>query len=657
MKIFDTDYTAYAVFFLVSLTILWDLLLPGYVLTLDMIFADKVRISESFYGIEDPPPSSLPFKLILFLLNKALPMWLIQKILLFLVLFLTPIFMYRVCPANRLGKLFAGLLYLINPFVFVRFLAGHLLILMSYMLLPLLLESLVVFFKEHNFNSAVRLSLVLTGLGMFSNHFIPIAFFMFGVFFIFTPGRWPNKLKISMFMILIYILLNFYWLFPLLSEPDSKLRSMREWIGQEDVAVFSSKSSLSFNVLFNLASMHGFWRAGYDYAKFHIPYWYILFFIILFLSVHGFLTIHNIKEYKACAWTLMVTYILSLTLAAGISYGPTSSIFQFLFDYVPFFRGFREPQKLVAFLALTYSFMGGIAIGDFTSHVKERRILSISTILTLALFTIPFIYSYTMFFGFHDQLDSVWYPESWYRVDDYLSEDEDDFRVLFLPWHMYMDFKFNPKQRIANPARLFFSKDIIQGDNVEVGPIYSQSRNPVSRYIESLLFSKNHENMGRLLAPLNIKYVILAKEVDWENYLFLKNQTDLELIMETNDIILFKNRVKCAKIYETDRIRDSGNMTEVTIDINPIPYRASPTSYILESKPSRKYLVLADVPSDDWKYDGQRPLKDVAWLNVFISSDSKTIRFTSSRKYILAYVVSFTALISILYIKRYFTHA
>jgi len=56
-------------------------------------------------------------------------------------------------------------------------------------------------------------------------------------------------------------------------------------------------------------------------------------------------------------------------------------------------------------------------------------------------------------------------------------------------------------KRIANPASSFFDKPIIQGDNMEVGNIYSSSGSPLSKYLEPRL--KNLT--GKDLKLLNVK--------------------------------------------------------------------------------------------------------------------------------------------------------
>jgi len=72
--------------------------------------------------------------------------------------------------------------------------------------------------------------------------------------------------------------------------------------------------------------------------------------------------------------------------------------------------------------------------------------------------------------GFWGQLKPTDYPEDWYEINDILNNDPQDFNVLFLPWHQYMDFKWipNTQKRVANPASNFFDKPAIQGENTEI---------------------------------------------------------------------------------------------------------------------------------------------------------------------------------------------
>jgi len=60
--------------------------------------------------------------------------------------------------------------------------------------------------------------------------------------------------------------------------------------------------------------------------------------------------------------------------------------------------------------------------------------LSLFAIIIIALIT-PLIYSFTFFNGFAGQIKPTDYPADWYEVNDLLNQDNQDFKILFFPWH------------------------------------------------------------------------------------------------------------------------------------------------------------------------------------------------------------------------------
>ena len=78
----------------------------------------------------------------------------------------------------------------------------------------------------------------------------------------------------------------------------------------------------------------------------------------------------------------------------------------------------------------------------------------------------------------------------------------------------------------------------------------TQSVNPVSRYVELLLSNAEQvDNLGELLALLNVRYVILAHESDYETYVFLRDQRDLEALVEVKRITLYRNSYPISRGY------------------------------------------------------------------------------------------------------------
>jgi len=269
----------------------------------------------------------------------------------------------------------------------------------------------------------------------------------------------------------------------------------------------------------------------------------------------------------------------------------------------------------------------------------KKKILKFIIIISIAT---PFIYSFTFFNGFAGQIKPTDYPTDWYEVNQYLNNDSQDFKILFFPWHGYMEFKWvnNTDKRIANPARNFFDKEVISGTTLEIGGIYRQDNAPDQLYIDNLLKKRNEiKNFGESISVLNVKYVILAKEVDYKRYKFLFNQSDIELIKETKNLYVFKNLNSAAKIYQTD---DIYNISEKEI----VDYeRINPVKFELKGELKKKYLVFTEPYSDDWKLDGKGPIKAYGVVNAY-ENKGKEIVFERFYKINLpAYIISIITLI------------
>ena len=145
--------------------------------------------------------------------------------------------------------------------------------------------------------------------------------------------------------------------------------------------------------------------------------------------------------------------ICSVLLAAGIANGWLSS-------HLPFFAGYREPQKFVALLTLTYCIFaarGASTVGAMWAANGGRfgHVAAIATMLAL-----PFAYTPVILWGCNNQLHAVNYPADWYVMDSRLAKVAGNSQTLFLPWHLYMYYGFAGRI-IANPAPNFFDAPIL----------------------------------------------------------------------------------------------------------------------------------------------------------------------------------------------------
>jgi hypothetical protein len=709
MSTLKKDWVPYLVYGVLALAILGCLLLPGYVLTLDLNFSPTPHYDPYFWGLSEWPTSvyaagiaSNPFFFIVQSLAKIIPTWVIEKLILFLILFLSGLGAYKLISKKSLGGYFIGILYMINPFVYSRFMAGQWGVLWAYAWLPIAIGAFIKLLREGNWQNTIKMAVLATLVGLLQVQGYFILFLSCFIILFFKVILDGNKTKLyqslkwTVAAAGIFCVLNFYWLIPFFTSTGTILNQLN----QADQLAFISRSTFASGLLFNIVSMHGFWREYYIYAKDILPFWWILFGVIFFLAVFGFISKvfpyrrpsgqPNVKEAfpegiqeaerasRAQRWLPISFAVIGVTgfiLALGVASDYTRPFFEWLWNKISFFKLFRDSQKFVALLCLSYAYLGGLGINELANMLKQqtRRLLKIGLMMLIVIsLATPLIYSFTMF-GFHGQLGVTDYPEEWYEVNEYMNQDSNDINVLFLPWHMYMDFSWLPNsdKRLINPSQQFFDKPVIAGDNIEILSIYSQSTNPISKYIEFILPRGNEiNNLGELLAPLNVKYIILVNEADYASYDFLYRQEDLKVELQKSGITLFKNEHPVSRTYAVDdvvyidsldeylelskkqdvmdhvyvfggRPQDEGNGQMEDLEFK----EKSPLNYQVKGAVN-KYTVFTvpqNVNTNYWEYNGQEPVfQNLGFMPAFISSPQggEIVYTRFYRVYLPSYIIT-----------------
>ncbi len=678
----------YLVYALLSLAILGPLLLPGYILTLDMVFTPEMDFTTQLYGLLESISARAPLFLLMSLVNDIIPAWLLQTVILFLIFFLAGLGAHKLLPISGAGNYFAGLLYMVNPFTYVRFMAGLWPLLAAYALIPFAVKAFLELLEKGGLRNAIKLTLLSTLVGVMLVHCLFLLLLIFLVIFVVkliserkNSGRLLQVGKYVGISAVMFLVLNIYWLIPVLTAGTTRL----EQIGQADFLLFAPKASGGAGVAFALASMHGFWNSGWVYASNFISFWPVLFVFILFLVVYGLLLMFEDKKKRWQGTSLAVVGIVGFFFAVGASLDLTKPAFEWLFNNLVFVRGFRDVQKFVVMLCLSYAYLGGLGVGALIADFRrgKRRVLHVgaNVFIVLVLVT-PLFYSFPIF-GSWGQLKATDYPAEWYEVNDYLNQDDDDFNVLFLPWHLYMDYSWLPNttKRLASPAQEFFDKPIIRGDNPEIPGKYTDSTNQVSKYVEFLLGNAGQvSNLGELLAPLNVKYVLLVHEVDYASYDFLYKQEDLTVELEKPGITLLKNEHSTARAYGISSVVHINSLEEylelsaeqdvmehlyviggdhggggggsvqmeelAVIEKNPTKYQIAGSGAIYTI-----FIVPQNVSTQYWEYnDDKSTLQNLGVMPAFTSSpDGGGIVYTRFyHAYLPGYIISSVALVLML---------
>jgi hypothetical protein len=120
-------------------------------------------------------------------------------------------------------------------------------------------------------------------------------------------------------------------------------------------------------------------------------------------------------------------------------------------------------------LVVLYSIVFIYALSD----IKERQKNNVASYTFLALLI---ILNFRFFLSFWGQVQTFQFPDSWSRLDSYLSADivregnDCKNKTLILPWHMYISYPFS-KKITTNLASVYFTCPVVVGTNMEWGGI------------------------------------------------------------------------------------------------------------------------------------------------------------------------------------------
>lgn len=421
-------------------------------------------------------------------------------------------------PRHRATGFFVGTLYAINPFTYERLMAGHVLLLASYALAPFLLVAFDTLLKEPNKRTALTVLALLVGVAWTSIHYIVMLPVLLAPMLVLALARrkfGSQHLRWSAAIAVLFLIANSWWIAGALTVPPGTT------VGAKDVGVYTTLPQNNA-VIGNVAALYGFWRQEFRLPKDGVTAWWLLFIPVAALALTGLVTSLKDKNLRPVGITFLVVLPIAALLATGTSFSPTKGAFLWLYDNLPGFKIFREPQKWVALLPLGYAILGAIGLERL---LPERR-SKLAAAGALVVILIPIAYSWTLVWNF-DRLKPARFPRDWAVADRMMQSDRTG-GALFLPWHLYMTLSFTGT-RVANPAPAYFSTRVISGDNLEVPGIQSQSNNPDSRLIEATLFTnEGRERLADILTKLCIRWVIFAQEVDAQNYFWLDRSPALE---------------------------------------------------------------------------------------------------------------------------------
>lgn len=545
-------YLSQCMFAALALLVLLPLLKSGYVLSLDMVFTPHIAMPEQV-------SPSYPFWTLMHVLNLFIPSPLLQKALLFGILFVSGWGMYwlmqKIRPDHvdqetwQWGSYFAGILYMFNPYVYDRFMAGQYMVLAGYALLPLFTYALWRLYKKPDIQSALWLTLATSGTLILSIHAVgPLLLIAACVTTIMivrhrkTADRLASFSKWLGVAAVMTLIVHSFWLIPTALGKGSTATIVSGFTAADQQAFATNPGSLG--LVGNVLALNGFWGESKNlfFTASDIYSWWLLPVIALWaLVITGIVIMW--RRQRSVAITGLAVIGAAALLAVGTAGTFAASFNRFLVDTVPFFAGYREPQKFVAVIALAYAYFGAVAVAAITQQFKhDKKLKEHWQTAGAILMLIPLLCAPLMPWGFHGQLRAADYPVEWYAVHDRLHvQCTGDCKALFLPWHLYMHYDF-PDRIIASPATAFFGPYIVSSTDPELEGAAGYTQNSTQKTISTTILpqAEQGKDIAAALRAQHIQYVLLAKENDYKRYAYLDKQKGLKVDLDTPTLKLYR---------------------------------------------------------------------------------------------------------------------
>ncbi len=523
---------------------------PGWVLLLDWVPGPHTSVlPPALYGLHGGLalglPSGITIGALVHVIGPATS-WLVLA----LVFPVAGLSVARLVGRSLPERLGAALLYCVNPFVLERLFAGQPLILLAYGTLPLIVRS--------SMNAPYQRGVRRMAPVMWIALLIAIApqFAWIAGVVVVAVVVWrhfaPKVLAWAAAVLSILAVSCLYLLVPTLGH-TSAVRLPAVMLSD-----FATRAIPGANLYLSTAGLYGFWRPGAYITPEVAAGWPLVLAAILLVAAGGAYSAIRDPQRRELAVVVLSSGVAGYFLALGAQ-GPTGFLFRWAYLHVPFFALMREAEVFAALVVLAYAVCFGWGIGYLAGIARSRPGRWLGVMLAVAL---PLGYTPTMLWGLAGKVAPSRIPDSWAVADRLMGTGPG--KVLFLPWHQYLAFPFTGGRVIANPAPSFFAREVIAGDNVQLPHLQTQSTSPRGAFIDFLV-GEDHatDHLGALLAPLGVRYVVLAKTVDWRSYGWLAHQVDLTRILDTPTLELWRNDVSAPLGRRVEALRSVPNFSSL----------------------------------------------------------------------------------------------
>ncbi|MEU7907606.1 hypothetical protein [Actinoplanes sp. NPDC049118] len=499
----------------------------GYLLLLDWVSGPHQAVASGLYGLDPTALDALPYRLFTHGLRTVFGAGATGWLIVLCYFPLAASGVSALAGGGRVRRYCAALFACCNPFVVERIQAGHVAFLLSVGLLSWLLAS-AVWARRRRVWFAARPA-VWYALAMVVG---PHAAWLGGACLVAVallprPGR---KDLVRTAAVIAFAGCVYAYAVAVMMNAILVIG-----VGGQELEVYAPHAGPG-GMLTTLLSLRGFWRGAADSSP-QLTLGFVPAVVMATAAIWGLVRL--CRRDPVAGAPLSALAVCGVLLGAGI-HGPLASVYRTAFDVVPLFEAMREQQKWLALTMLAYAVGIGVAAEALVAVCRSARPAVARLAAGAGLLAVASVYAVvapSLAWGLGGSVRVTQYPESWYAADKIMGDGTGG--ILFLPWHLYQPFGFTGSRTVATPAGAFFRRPVLSSDAVELGPVRTNSVSLRTEYVQRLVASGVTEGFGRLIAPLGISFVVLARDREAEAYAWLETQDDLRRVLRTPQLDVY----------------------------------------------------------------------------------------------------------------------
>jgi hypothetical protein len=437
-----------AVATVLALAVLAPLLGRGFVLSYDMVFAQRQWLLPDSVGVGSALPRSVPSDAVVAVATWAIPGDIVQKFALAAALFFAALGAGRLVPTESLGtRVVAAVSYAWTAYMAERLFIGHWQLLIAYACLPWITMAGLAL-RRGEPKAGVRLILAC----------VPAMLTPGGGLLAALTAMTSGGVRRLWFTAGAMVVLNAPWLVP------SLLRGANTLSTSDGVNAFAARAESWGTPVTSLLGLGGIWNSETVPDSRTNPLVPALTLATVAAALLGLRVLAR-RWGVAPARSLVLLGVFGVALAALTSVPFGADLVRWLTGWLPGAGLLRDAQRWVAWwalpLALGFALAVEAAVGYLRTVAARRAVLAAA-----ALF--PVVIMPDLAWAGWGRLAAVDYPDDWARVSSVLAADDRPGDVLSLPLSAFRQFGWNGDRTQLDPAPRALPRPVVIDDRLFV---------------------------------------------------------------------------------------------------------------------------------------------------------------------------------------------